>query len=93
MFTAQSPHPGIGRKSLITIDLIKRALEFNDYFKLLRSPSPITSAVWGDYFEVFVRIFDERGNLVLPMNFCPRPRSMTSPGILTSGGQQCPELG
>lgn len=59
-------------KSLITIDLIKRALEFNDYFKLFaQSIKPITSAVWGDYFEVFVRIFDERGNLVLPDEFLP----------------------
>ncbi len=59
-------------KSLATIDLIKRALEFNDYFKLFaQSIKPITSAVWGDYFEVFVRIFDERGNLVLPDEFLP----------------------
>ncbi len=59
-------------KALATIDLIKRALEFSDYFKLYtQAIKPITSAVWGDYFEVLYRIHDEKGNLVLPEDFMP----------------------
>ncbi len=72
VFRSKVRRAEVEEKSRATIDLIKRALEFSDYFKLYSQMiKPITSAVWGDYFEIYCRIHDEKGNLVLPEDFMP----------------------
>lgn len=58
--------------SLQIIKTIKHALEFEQYLRIhAQSIKPVTSAVWGDFFEILVRIEDETGDTLMPAEFLP----------------------
>lgn len=58
--------------SLQIIKTIKHALDFEQYLRVYaQTIKPITSAVWGNFFEVLIRIEDEKGDSVYPSEFLP----------------------